>query len=624
MIIRYLTIFALLLVLSFISKITLLSFDPHIVKWLFSAKGWQALFWGLRLDATAVAAVLIPAAIALIANAGSRIIKPLIFLAALWLVLTTLADAVYMQQAGRHLTFEVFMSDGSEAGLIATLFTSYLAATLSAFLVLILFSVALYFLPLAKHEPTSAAYKILFTLVWLAASVTVLRGGWNDAPQSPMSVYKIGNDEQALIAWNAPYAVTYYLARGKKKAAKQLTPEPSAKDFALMHSIVPQQASPSAIFLPPSRQANILLVLLESWSAYDLYSYSQRQNSAPNFDQLRKDTFSTQAFYADGYRTVEGMFATFCSYPNPIGGGVAGTQLQSAQYQCLPKVLNQHGWETSFIQGSGKGIVGAFAQSLGFEHSYGKTDYPFDGIRNYWGYMDGDIYKFSLDKIKSAKQPYFIAINTGSTHDLFLPEQDDYVFGSETYEQKRQSVVHHADAALNQFLDNLQQVVDKPTLIILQADHTGGLEPDGLNQNAIPFLMFATDGSVEKRHFTGFASQKDIAPTVMQWLGGYVPWFTGGSLLSEEQPRFVQFSRGRSASWIEQSNMVRFDVTQFEHYECFHVAEDGISNTNVPCASNSVFEKLFQRAQAYVRVTQKILFSGETAEFNHLIRPSKP
>src|SRR5690606_33324566 len=140
------------------------------------------------------------------------------------------------------------------------------------------------------------------------------------------------------------------------------------------------------------KPANIILVLLESWTAADLQSYAADSNVAPFFDSLRAQSFTTTRMYADAQRTVEGMFSVFCSFPNPIGTGVAGTQLQTLPYRCLPRLLHEAGWQTHFVQGSGKGIVGAFAQSLGFEHSYGKTDAGFEGPLNKWGYMDEGVY----------------------------------------------------------------------------------------------------------------------------------------------------------------------------------------------------------------------------------------
>ena len=607
-----LRILLLLLLTGTVSKITLTALNPYQLPLLFSVEGLYSLWWGLRLDLTAAAALATPLVLLLLAGARAGIIKPLLFLAAVWLILTTTGDAIYMLEAGRHVTFEVFTGKGLEQGLLATAFTTYLPQVLAATGLTVaaaFFIWRLALVPSAGRKP-AWAYNTALLMAWLVVAATAIRGGWSDAPQSPMSAYKIGDPQQAGLAWNAPYAITYYLSKGEKRAAQQLTPPPSERDLR----ILARQYDASAEFIAPAKRANVLMVLLESWTAADLYSYAQQVDAAPHFDHLRANSLTTQAMYADGYRTVEGMFATFCSFPNPIGGGVAGTQLQGADYACLPRLLKEQGWDTHFVQGSGKGIVGAFAQTLGFTHSYGKSDYTFEGTENYWGYMDDDIYQFALNKLGSLSAPYLMAINTGTTHDTFLPKESDYVFGKDDRTALRRNVIHHADGALQRFMEALPDVLTEPTLIVLLADHTASIAPEGLQRNAIPFLMLATDGSLPARQLPVQAGQLDIAPTIIDWLGGNVPWFTGQSLLANNYHGFAHYSSGQSVSRIENGRLVRFDVTADDRAECFAIEENGLDLQADNCESTP-YSDMLSRARAYTRYTQSLLFAGKTKDF---------
>lgn len=613
----------LLLLTALLSKVTLTVLNPDLSPLLLSDKGAYGLWWGLRLDMTAVMAVATPIILLLfliyLFKGRPNWVKPLLFIAGLWLIVTTTADAIYLLEAGRHVTFEVFTGQGLEQGLIATAVTAYLPHMLMGLTLIILLTAAVWKLPLQASSSTQGTRKFSalgLLLLWLALTAMAVRGGWNDAPQSPMNAYKIGDPKQAILAWNAPYAISYYLAKGKKRAAQQLTPPASAHDKAVVADLY--QKNLNSQLMPVTQHANILVVLLESWVAADLYSYGQQINAAPHFDKLREQSLTTTSMYADGYRTVEGTFATFCSYPNPIGGGVAGTQLQGADYRCLPQVLNDQGFSTHFIQGSGKGIVGAFAQSLGFTHSYGKEDYGFKGTKNYWGYMDDDIYKFTLDKLATLESPYLVTVNTGTTHDTYLPEEADYIFGKADRVALRRNALHHADGALQRFLDALPQVVTEPTLVILVADHTARVAEEGLERNAIPFLMFATDGSLPSKKLPINAGQFDIAPTIIDWLGGYVPWFTGQSLLSKPYNGFAHYSDGQSVNWIEDSQLVRFTVNDDNQTECFTIIANGLALSEADCSQGS-YTTMLERAQAYTRYTQSLLFTGETSNFiNHL------
>ncbi|MGO1247685.1 MAG: LTA synthase family protein [Oceanisphaera sp.] len=617
----------LLLSATVLSKVALSALNPYLAEQLFSHSGVYSLWWGLRLDITAVMVMATPAVLLLlIAHWGGfrpRLVKLWLLLASIWLIVTTTADAIYMLEAGRHVTFEVFTGQGLEQGLLATAVTAYLPQTLTALVLMLLFTWVIWRLPITATQAPCRYARVLggamVLVLWLGGTVTAVRGGWHDAPQSPMSAYKIGEPEQALVAWNAPYAISYYLAKGKKRAAQQQTAEPSAQDKALVAQLYQERIH--AQLQPITKQANVLVVLLESWVAADLYSYGQQVDGAPYFDKLRKQSLTTQNFYADGYRTVEGTFATFCSYPNPVGGGVAGTQLQGANYQCLPRILSEQGFSTHFIQGSGKGIVGAFAQSLGFTHSYGKTDYDFAGTENYWGYMDDDIYRFTLDKLNTLDAPYLMTVNTGTTHDTYLPKESDYIFGKEDRTALRRNAVRHADGALQRFLDKLPQVVNKPTLVVLVSDHTARAAPQGLERNAIPFLMFATDGSLPVKKLPINAGQLDIAPTIIDWLGGQVPWFTGQSLLAEPYSGFAHYSEGQSVNWIEDNQLVRFNVVDNEQVECAKISDNGLALSSDSCVQGE-YNAMLKRAQAYTRYTQSLLFEGKTSEFADLLSDS--
>lgn len=635
-----LRILLLLLGTSLLSKILLTALNPYLVTQLFSSAGAYSLWWGLRLDITAATVLATPIILLLLiihlTGGQPRIVKPLLFIAGLWVILTTTSDAIYMLEAGRHVTFEVFTGSGLEQGLIATALTTYIAQTLTGLGLMLLLAITIWRMQLGasangvsqsnslKKARWPAAVGLL--LVWLVITATAVRGGWSDAPQSPMSTYKIGDPNQAALAWNAPYAISYYLAKGKKRAAQQQTPPPSIQDMNLLAEYFSSHRQQDLIL--PSKQANVLIVLLESWPAVDLASYVQASVDpalppvAPYFDTLRQESLTTTALYADGYRTVEGMFASFCSFPNPIGGGVAGTQLQSADYYCLPRLLKEQGFDTHFIQGSGKGIVGSFAQSLGFTHSYGKSDYDFVGTENYWGYMDDDIYRFTLEKLASLTGPYLVTVNTGTTHDTYLPSENDYIFGKDNRAALRRNVIHSADGALQRFLTELPKVLTESTLVVLMADHTAAVEQNELDRNAIPFLMFATDGSIAKQTRSISAGQLDIAPTIIDWLGGQVPWFTGQSLLAEQYNGFAHYSADQTVNWIEGQYLVQFDATAAttsdSNMACFGIAENGLNLIPDSCA-NADYGNMLERAQAYTRYTQSLLFTGKTSEFAELL-----
>jgi phosphoglycerol transferase MdoB-like AlkP superfamily enzyme len=590
---------------------------------LLSGAGVEALLYGLRFDATIAAMLSAPIFLCnLVLMPLKRdlrlLLRVLLCLAIAWIVGTSFSDAIYAKDASKHVTFELFTAQGMESELLVTALKSYWATMLIGTIwLLVCLVMASKYLTLSNRRDTPWYNNTAFVVLWLLITVSLIRGGWHDAPQTPMRAYNIGNSEQAFIAWSAPYSITYYLSSGDRAAIKKITRDPSSEQIAMWQQAfqAPQPAKLAAL-----KQANIVMILLESWPAYDMYSYAGDADATPFFDSLRQRSFSTFSSYADGYRTVQGMFATFCSYPNPTGGIISTSQLQNANYLCLPHILRQQGWQTTFIQGSAKGKVGSFAQTLGFEESFGKHDYPFEGVRNEWGYMDGDIYRYSLgqiDRLSQSQQPFFLTINTGTTHGSFLPEQDGYTFGRETQIHERRSVMHHADQALSQFIPQLDEKLaqlDKPTLVILLADHTAKTVKGGFVKNAIPFLMYASDKSIPNQTRPITASQRDVGATALDWLGGYAPWFTGHSLLDPNYAGRASFAFGTGFFWMSKEHGIAINVETGELAQCFEIGADTVSKKTVAC-DQPWANALFEEASYYNSISQYLLFKGRSTDY---------
>ena len=615
--------FLVLFVVALTSKcLALMTFSQLPVD-LLSGSGLEALLYGLRFDATIAAMLSAPIFLTnLVLMPLKRdlrlLLRVLLCLAIAWIVGTSFSDAIYAKDASKHVTFELFTAQGMESELLVTALKSYWATMLIGTIwLLVCLVMASKYLTLSNRRDTPWYNNTAFVVLWLLITVSLIRGGWHDAPQTPMRAYNIGNSEQAFIAWSAPYSITYYLSSGDRAAIKKITRDPSSEQIAMWQQAfqAPQPAKLAAL-----KQANIVMILLESWPAYDMHSYAGDADATPFFDSLRQRSFSTFSSYADGYRTVQGMFATFCSYPNPTGGIISTSQLQNANYLCLPHILRQQGWQTTFIQGSAKGKVGSFAQTLGFEESFGKHDYPFEGVRNEWGYMDGDIYRYSLgqiDRLSQSQQPFFLTINTGTTHGSFLPEQDGYTFGRETQIDERRSVMHHADQALSQFIPQLDEKLaqlDKPTLVILLADHTAKTVKGGFVKNAIPFLMYASDKSIPNQTRPITASQRDVGATALDWLGGYAPWFTGHSLLDPNYAGRASFAFGTGFFWMSKEHGIAINVETGELAQCFEIGADTVSKKTVAC-DQPWANALFEEASYYNSISQYLLFKGHSTDY---------
>jgi phosphoglycerol transferase MdoB-like AlkP superfamily enzyme len=348
-------------------------------------------------------------------------------------------------------------------------------------------------------------------------------------------------------------------------------------------------------------------------------SYGHQQVTTPNFDRLRMEGLSTRAMLAGGSRTTEGMFATFCSAQNPLGQTVAQSQLQNYNYDCLPELLRGSGLHTAFFQGSNKETsgTGSFAQLLGFEESFGKRDIQQGSPQleqNSWGYHDPDIYRFALDKMRRMPQPFLIGINTNSTHDNQLPAGVPPLLTGNSRADLYQNVLHFADEALDEFIAAVRATPElAETIFVLVADHSGLTPPQPLQKHLIPFAILAPDRTPLMQDV--IASQRDIAPTLLQMLNIPIPrHFSGNSLLNTPpQPRYADYYHQGVLGWVEADQAIEFPINARERITCLSLEQGLGSDNTVPCQQTAT--AMQHRALAFTHISQSLLFSGKLAEF---------
>ena len=257
------TTFLLLFVITVLSKCIALFTLEQLPIALFSKPGIEALIFGLRLDGTIAALLTAPVFLLLCITTPfkkdiSILIKIWLSFAVLWIIGTTFSDAVYAKDASKHVTFELFTASGVEKELfistVSHYFFDFCLGTLWFFTCLLLIWKKL---PLSTQSRPKWYTGIVFGLSWLLITVTFIRGGWSDAPQSPMRAYTIGNTDQAFIAWSAPYSITYYLTSGKKYSVEKITTEPTDEEFKQWEHAKQKSIAQN---LHSLKQANIVII----------------------------------------------------------------------------------------------------------------------------------------------------------------------------------------------------------------------------------------------------------------------------------------------------------------------------------------------------------------------------
>lgn len=308
---------------------------------------------------------------------------------------------------------------------------------------------------------------------------------------------------------------------------------------------------------------NVVLVLMESFRAYESGTYGARPSFTPFLDRLAEESLVFENFYANGVQTVRGEFSLLASQYDHLGGSPNYVLYPFVHLTTLPSILKAYGYQTSQIQAYNGDFQNQrlFLSGHGVDRIYDWNDMP-QGQTLSWGLNDESMFDRAIEIIGTQHEPFFTEIVTLSNHFPFdaypTDSQCPVAAGSDTYVAYTKGICY-TDHALAHFLARArQQPWFDNTIFVFTADHGLFLFPDDLKlsqvqrQEAafrIPLLIYAPGYIMAGRRGV-VGSQVDVAPTLLDLLRIRHPnTFLGRSLVEERIAGATRF-----ALLVQQSN----------------------------------------------------------------------
>ncbi len=549
---------------------------------------------------------------------------------ALSLVAMMAGDGMYFAETGQHVTYEVRDTGGQWTSLVLTALRAHFGllavhAVVAAIAIVALMKSSRSAKASAKESWPS---RIVGGLASIALAVVLIRGGLQPIPLEPAHAFELGDPTEAALALDGAYSELAALLSPSECKSVALPAADSIDPVRVLGPSYPSRRESdhpldvSAANALAANRPNVVVVLLEGWAALYMRSYFGKHDCTPFFDELRARSLSTDLTITDGHRTSMGVFSIFCSFQNPLGQTVARSNLQFERYDSLASILRDRGWHTAFFQGTNKETsgVGSFAQTLGFEESFGREDMPSGRYPDHsWGKHDPDVFDFALERMRAMPRPFLAAINTNTTHSRELPSGvAPFVEGSSN-EAVTSSALKFADDALRVFIGDAERANLGPTIFVLVADHTSYVEHGGFMGHAIPFLIYAP-GLVEPKRIADVSHHRDIAPTLLDLVGIPIPdGFAGRSLVADSPtPRFADYSSGAALGWVEGDLVIEVPTHDAHSVRAWNWRDDP-EQANV-LAVDRIPPAMIERALAFGRYSQSLLFSGRTQSFRAGLR----
>ena len=338
----------------------------------------------------------------------------------------------------------------------------------------------------------------------------------------------------------------------------------------------------------PARKPNVVVVLLEGWSASDLdvlrvHAGKQPLGITPRFDALSAEGVLFTRHYACGQRTRNGIAAVIAGLPSIPGLPYIGDGLEAMNVAYLGGIARAEGYSTHFVQAvqADSQRQNEIAGWAGFEHFTSSENIPAgDVVRTSkdtgsraW---DHDMFDEALRQVAEAPRPFLAFVQTADTHEPYLwPSPKWRKFEDDTRTSRYRNSVFYGDWALGRFFDGARREGwFDDTIFVIVSDHTqrrmeGQHDPPSLFR--VPCLVLAPGLAAEVSDRVG--SQADIIPTIVDLAGWRTPHAAvGRSLLdgSRDATRGAMCESGELLlrverdGWVTRTSQGRVEAAQLQ------------------------------------------------------------
>ena len=412
-----------------------------------------------------------------------------------------------------------------------------------------------------NETPRNVIFSSLFFLIVSTMLFLGIRGGINEIPITQSKSYFSKHSFINLASVNSGYSLWIStLENYKFKDANPYefyNPEEATRRVNELHEI----KKDTTIHILKTKRPNIIILLMESWSADLIQSLDGKEGITPQFRKLENEGILFTDFYASGNRSQQAMSAILAGFPSTPITAITHNLDKITQLPSLTKTLEKEGYSSSFYFGGQLmyGGINSFITVNGFDIIKDVSDFDDDLPRGKLGIFDEYILNEQIVELNNEKQPFFSVLFTVSTHSPYDQPMDDVInWASNDNQNGYLNSAYYTDKCLGEYFENARkQTWYNNTLFILVADHSHNTYKnwpvDSKEYRKIPFLLY---GDVIKDEYRGkkinrIGSQTDIASTLLsQFNVEAKDFFWSRNLFNPTTNEFAYYEATDGVGWI--------------------------------------------------------------------------
>ena len=416
-------------------------------------------------------------------------------------------------------------------------------------------------LPLMPEQYVKKMFSNSVQLVLLGGILFIpIRGGVTTSTANVGMVYFSKNQFLNHSAINPCFSFLASLSKQQDFAA-QYNYFSESQRSKIFKKLTNQPQGDSIPELLTTKNPNIILILMESFSANAIEVLGGEAGVTLNINRLSKEGILFSNMYANSFRTDRGIVAVLNGYLAQPTTSIMKYPAKSQTLPSIAKSLQKKGYTSDMLYGGDINFTNM--QSYFFSSGYSKVtadrDFPLKSRLSKWGANDditfAHLYQSMTDN--SRKEPFFSTFLTLSSHEPFeVPYnrlKDPYL-----------NSVAFTDSCLGDFIDKLKKLpLWNNTLIVLVSDH-GFRYPASVKEHDpkryhIPMLWLG--GAIkEPRVIANYGNQTDLAATLLYQLDLPHKEFTfSNNMVDSLQPAYAFYSYNNGFGFIDTTGVSVYD-----------------------------------------------------------------
>jgi phosphoglycerol transferase MdoB-like AlkP superfamily enzyme len=455
------------------------------------------------------------------------------------------------------------MSAESEAlGSVDIVITIKLIFVLAALFTAALFIFSIWLAPQLKKLQPSSWKTALVLLAISGLMVIVIRGSLTVAPMNTGFVYfhktkTFANHAAINTVWNffkslegggkVEYPVDFY------------DPQLSIQYF---ESLYPTDDSTTLVFT--EEKPNIILFILESFTADIIEPLGGIKGLTPNLNTLCSEGILFDNFYSSGDRTDKGVVSILSGYPAQPKTSIIKYPAKAQKLPYLNHFIANLGYHTSFTYGGDVDFANfrSYLTNSRFDHITTNEDFP-DEDESKWGVHDHIVFERAFQECDTARGPFFKVVLSLSSHEPFDVPMVPFIKGQDE-ESLFLNSCHYTDKSIGEFMTKAKASSWwKNTVIIFVADHghrhPGNKELKAKERFRIPLLI--AGGAITKDTVIHtYGGHTDIANTLLAQFGKSQKEFRySKNILSPQVKSFAAYFFNNGYGFVSPEKYIVYD-----------------------------------------------------------------